>query len=145
MMLVDRERSLLLRTHCFPMLTILSLFCQCSNGANISNTTIHFNTCNPTPKNVGIKLRGQEKVCLLFTSISCASLLYLMPLFHYCFFCSQIANYYGLYNSLILWSAKKWGCSGKHVTGLYHENEEGKLISLNADHDVLGVVENGME
>ena len=90
MMLVDRERSLLLRTHCFPMLTILSLFCQCSNGANISNTTIHFNTCNPTPKNVGIKLRGQEKVCLLFTSISCASLLYLMPLFHYCFFAAKL-------------------------------------------------------
>ena len=56
----------------------------------------------------------------------------------------QIANYYDLYNSLIVWSTKKWGCSGEHVTGLYHENEQGKLFPLKADHDVLGVNENGV-
>ena len=39
----------------------------------------------------------------------------------------QIVNYYDLYNSLVVWSTKKWGCSGEHVTGLYHESEGGKL------------------
>ena len=31
----------------------------------------------------------------------------------------QIANYYDLYNSLIVWSTRKWGCSGEHITGKY--------------------------
>ena len=54
----------------------------------------------------------------------------------------QIADYYDLYNSLIVWSTRKWGCSGEHVTGLYTENEDGKLQALKADHDVLNLREN---
>ena len=30
----------------------------------------------------------------------------------------QIDKYYDLmYNSLVIWSTRKWGCSGKHITG----------------------------
>lgn len=54
----------------------------------------------------------------------------------------QIANFYDLYNSLVVWSTKKWGCSDEHVTGLYLENDEGKLLPLKEDHDVLNVKEN---
>ena len=73
----------------------------------------------------------------------------------------QIANYYDLYNSLIVWSTRKWGCSGEHITGkgryefvigcstvsiiypvgMYIENEDGKLSPLKADHDVLNLKE----
>ena len=79
----------------------------------------------------------------------------------------QIANYYDLYNSLIVWSTRKWGCSGEHITGnrplvcvcvcdhnwyrsslcnvfilgMYIENEDGKLVPLKADHDVLNLKE----
>ena len=29
----------------------------------------------------------------------------------------EIANYFDLFNSLIVWSTKKWGCSGEYITG----------------------------
>ena len=54
----------------------------------------------------------------------------------------QIADYYDLYNSLVVWSTRKWGCSGEHITGLFTENEDGKLQALKADHDVLNLREN---
>ena len=57
----------------------------------------------------------------------------------------QIADYYDLYNSLVVWSTRKWGCSGEHITGLFTENEDGKLQALQAlkaDHDVLNLREN---
>ena len=53
----------------------------------------------------------------------------------------QIANYYDLYNSLILWSTRKWGCSGEHVTGMFTQNKDGKLQPLKADLDVLNLKE----
>lgn len=92
---------------------------QCPHSANIKNAELHFQTCNPAPKNIGIKLKGQSE---LPDTI-------------------QIANYYDLYNSLIVWSTRKWGCSGEHITGMYIENEDGKLVPLKADHDVLNLKE----
>lgn len=55
----------------------------------------------------------------------------------------QIANYYDLYNSLVVWSTRRWGCSGEHVTAMYVEGEDkSKLQQLKADHDVLKLREN---
>jgi hypothetical protein len=68
---------------------------QCSSGLNIASTHLSFTTCSPPPKNIGIKLKGaNEQVEKL-----------------------QIANFYDLYNSLVVWSTKQWGCSGEHITG----------------------------
>ena len=37
---------------------------QCSNSANIKNAELHFHTCDPPPKSIGIKIKGQtDKVC----------------------------------------------------------------------------------
>lgn len=30
----------------------------------------------------------------------------------------QIDKYYDLYNSLVVYSTRKWGCSGEHITGM---------------------------
>jgi hypothetical protein len=75
---------------------------QCLSSGKVSNALITFKTCDPPPKNIGIKLKGQkgevEKL--------------------------QIANYYDLYNSLIGWSTRQWGCSGEHITGIYSGNQD---------------------
>lgn len=45
----------------------------------------------------------------------------------------QIANYYDLFNSLINWSSRKWGCSGgpfKKTYSLYWHNIERLLYKL---------------
>ncbi len=34
---------------------------RCSLGANIKNAELHFETCDPAPKNIGIKLKGQDQ------------------------------------------------------------------------------------
>lgn len=94
---------------------------QCSSGASISNAQFTFTTCNPPPKNIGIKMKGENGEVERL----------------------QIANHYDLYNSLIVWSTRQWGCSGEHVTGLFVEGEErGRLQALKADHDVLHLREN---
>ncbi|CAI8036185.1 hypothetical protein GBAR_LOCUS20294 [Geodia barretti] len=89
---------------------------QCpSSGAAISNALLSFHTCTPPPKNIGIKLKGERETEKL-----------------------QIADFYDLYNSLVVWSTKQWGCSGEHIVGMYVEAEDrGKLQPLKADHDVL--------
>lgn len=69
---------------------------QCSNGSFISDAKLSFITCTPPPKNIGIKLRGQRETEKL-----------------------QIADFYDLYNSLVVWSTKQWGCSGEHVVGAF--------------------------
>ena len=33
---------------------------HCTHSANIKNAELHFNTCNPAPKHIGIKLKGQS-------------------------------------------------------------------------------------
>ena len=35
---------------------------QCPHSANIKNAELHFQTCNPAPKNIGIKLKGQSEL-----------------------------------------------------------------------------------
>ena len=68
---------------------------QCpSSGAAISNALLSFHTCTPPPKNIGIKLKGERETEKL-----------------------QIADFYDLYNSLVVWSTKQWGCSGEHIVG----------------------------
>lgn len=94
---------------------------QCTNSNKIKNAELHFETCSPAPKTIGIKLKEQadSKPDVL-----------------------QIDKYYDLYNSLVIWSTRKWGCSGEHITGLYTKNEAGKFQPLKADHDVLNLKEN---
>lgn len=93
---------------------------QCSNPANIKNTDFHFTTCNPAPKTISVKLRGHSSEPETI----------------------QISSYYDLYNSLVVWSTRKWGCSGEHVMGLYTTNEDGKPQQIKVDHDVLALKDN---
>ncbi|XP_003387853.1 PREDICTED: uncharacterized protein LOC100641937 [Amphimedon queenslandica] len=90
---------------------------NCSQSVNIKDAAFSFHTCNPPPKTVGIKLKNQSNAEQL-----------------------QIANYYDLFNSLINWSSRKWGCSGEHVTGLFSQRD-GALVPLKADLDILNVKE----
>ena len=41
---------------------------QCSQGANIEDKQFQFHTSNPPPKSVGIKLKGQLNVSVVFNS-----------------------------------------------------------------------------
>eukprot|EP00731_Ephydatia_muelleri_P012913 Em0007g223a len=93
---------------------------QCSNPANIRNTDFHFTTCNPAPKTISVKLRGHSGEPEAI----------------------QISSYYDLYNSLVVWSTRKWGCSGEHVMGLYTTSEDGKPQQIKVDHDVLALKDN---
>jgi len=39
---------------------------QCTHSANIKNAELHFNTCNPAPKHIGIKLKGHSSELTVF-------------------------------------------------------------------------------
>lgn len=34
---------------------------RCSHSVNIKNAELHFETCDPAPKNIGIRLKGQAQ------------------------------------------------------------------------------------
>ena len=45
--------------------------CRCSHGPNIKNAEFHFETCDPAPKSIGIKLKsqGQGEVSALVETV----------------------------------------------------------------------------